>query len=47
MFWPIWQVVARESLTKERIAPEQAITRAEALRCSTAGSAYQAMSKRK
>jgi hypothetical protein len=40
MFWPIWQVVAREDLTKERIAPEQAITRAEALRCSTASGAY-------
>jgi predicted amidohydrolase YtcJ len=40
MFWPIWQVVAREGLTKERIAPEQAITRAEALRCATASSAY-------
>src|SRR5262249_901048 len=40
MFWPIWQAVAREGLTKERIAPEQAITRAEALRCSTASGAY-------
>ena len=40
MFWPIWQAVAREDLTKERIAPEQAITRAEALRCSTASGAY-------
>jgi predicted amidohydrolase YtcJ len=40
MFWPIWQVVAREGLTKERIAPEQAISRAEALRCATASGAY-------
>ena len=40
MFWPIWQAVAREGLAKERIAPEQAITRAEALRCSTASGAY-------
>jgi predicted amidohydrolase YtcJ len=40
MFWPIWQAVAREGLTKERIAPEQAITRAEALRCATASGAY-------
>src|SRR5262249_14367596 len=40
MFWPIWQAVARESLTKERIAPEQAINRPEALRCSTASGAY-------
>jgi predicted amidohydrolase YtcJ len=40
MFWPIWQVVAREGLTKERIGPEQAITRPQALRCSTASGAY-------
>jgi predicted amidohydrolase YtcJ len=40
MFWPIWQAVAREAITKERIAPEQAITRAQALRCSTASGAY-------
>jgi len=40
MFWPIWQVIAREAVTKERIAPEQAITRAEALRCSTTNGAY-------
>ena len=40
MFWPIWQAVAREGLAKERIAPKQAITRAEALRCSTASGAY-------
>src|SRR5215510_5265137 len=36
LFLHIWQTVAREGLTKERIAPEKAITRAEALRCSTA-----------
>jgi predicted amidohydrolase YtcJ len=36
MFWPMWQVVARVSnVTRERVAPEQAISRAEALRCST------------
>src|SRR5262249_59957216 len=34
MFWPICHAVACEGLTKERIAPEQAIPRAEALRSS-------------
>jgi predicted amidohydrolase YtcJ len=40
MFWPIWESVARLSVTNERVAPNQAITRAEALRCSTANGAY-------
>jgi predicted amidohydrolase YtcJ len=41
MFWPIWQVVARISnVTKERVAPEQAISRAQALRCATVDCAY-------
>ena len=41
LFWPIWQVVARESrVTKQKVAPEQAITRAEALRCATMNNAY-------
>ena len=40
MFWPIWESVARLSMTNERIAPTQAITRAEALRCSTINGAY-------
>jgi len=41
LFWPIWQVIARESrVTKQRVAPEQAITRAEALRCATFNGAY-------
>jgi predicted amidohydrolase YtcJ len=40
MFWPIWESVARLSMTNERIAPTQAITRAEALRCSTVNGAY-------
>ena len=41
LFWPIWHVVARESrVTKQRVAPEQAITRAEALRCATFNGAY-------
>jgi predicted amidohydrolase YtcJ len=38
---PIWQTIARTSYqTKERVAPEQALTRAEALRCATADGAY-------
>lgn len=41
MFWPIWEVVARlNRVTNERIAPEQALTRAEALRCATINNAY-------
>jgi predicted amidohydrolase YtcJ len=41
LFWPIWESVARVSrVTNERIAPEQAITRVEALRCATEHGAY-------
>ena len=41
MFWPMWQVVARISnVTKAPVAPEQAISRQEALRCSTVDCAY-------
>ena len=41
LFWPIWESVARLSrVTNERIAPEQAITRVEALRCATEHGAY-------
>ena len=35
-----WQSVARLSITNERVAPSQAITRAEAIRCSTHNGAY-------
>jgi predicted amidohydrolase YtcJ len=41
LFWPIWESVARLSrVTNDRIAPEQAISRAEALRCATENGAY-------
>jgi predicted amidohydrolase YtcJ len=41
MFWPIWQAVARTSnVTQHRIAPEQAISRTEALRSATVDCAY-------
>jgi predicted amidohydrolase YtcJ len=41
MFWPMWQAVARMSnVTNQPVAPEQAISRAEALRCSTVDCAY-------
>ena len=41
LFWPIWESVARLSrVTNERIAPEQALTRADALRCATENGAY-------
>jgi hypothetical protein len=40
LFLPIWQVVARMNIKHERVAPEQAISRAEALRCATMNGAY-------
>jgi predicted amidohydrolase YtcJ len=40
LFGPVWQSVARLSRTNVRIAPQQAITRAEALRCATENGAY-------
>jgi len=40
LFGPVWQTVARLSRTNVRIAPQQAITRAEALRCGTENGAY-------
>jgi len=40
MFWPIWESVARLSVTNEPVAPSQAITRAEAIRCATVNGAY-------
>jgi predicted amidohydrolase YtcJ len=41
LFLPMWQTIARTSYqTKERVAPEQALSRADALRCITANGAY-------
>jgi predicted amidohydrolase YtcJ len=41
LFLPIAQTIERRSFqTKERIAPQQALSRAEALRCATANGAY-------
>ncbi len=40
LFWPIWQVVARMNIKQERVPPQQAISRAEALRCATMNGAY-------
>jgi predicted amidohydrolase YtcJ len=41
MFWPIWQAVARISnVTNQPVAPGQAISRAEALRCATVNCAH-------
>ena len=41
LFLPIWQTIARTSFrTGQRVAPEEALTRAEALRCATASGAY-------
>jgi predicted amidohydrolase YtcJ len=41
LWHPVWQAVARKSLyTGEAIAPDQRLTRAEALRCATAEGAW-------
>ena len=41
MFWPIWQAVARRGRgSADRIAPEQALTRAQAMRCATGNGAF-------
>ena len=41
LFYPIWHVVSRWNMfSEDRIAPNQAITREEALRCATLGGAY-------
>lgn len=41
MFWPIWQSIARQDrVTNERVSPEQALTRVEALRCATYNNAF-------
>ena len=41
LWYPIWQTVARiDRKTQETVAPEQALTREEALRCATMGGAY-------
>ncbi len=40
-FLPVSQTIMRQSyVTKQRVAPEQALTRMEALRCATADGAY-------
>lgn len=40
-FLPIWQTIARTSYqTKERIASDEALSRADALRCATTNGAY-------
>jgi predicted amidohydrolase YtcJ len=41
LFLPIWQTIARSDYrTKERVAPQEALSRADALRCATANGAY-------
>ncbi len=41
LFLPVWQTIARTDYrTKENIAPQEALSRAEALRCATANGAY-------
>ncbi len=43
LFWPIWESVARRSRTNELVAPNQALTRAQAIRCSTVNGASSAL----
>jgi predicted amidohydrolase YtcJ len=41
LFLPMWQTIARTSYqTKERVAPGEALSRPDALRCATANGAY-------
>jgi predicted amidohydrolase YtcJ len=41
LFPPIWQTISRTSYhTNERIGPEEALSRADALRCATTHGAY-------
>jgi predicted amidohydrolase YtcJ len=41
LFGSVWQSITRTSLhTGQRVAPEEALTRAEAMRCATANGAY-------
>jgi hypothetical protein len=41
LFWPVWQAVSRiNRYTEAQVAPEQALSREEALRCATINGAY-------
>ena len=41
LFWPVWETVARlNRYTNDTVAPEQALTREQSLRCATANGAY-------
>jgi predicted amidohydrolase YtcJ len=41
LWLPVWQTIARESYqTKQRVAPAEALSRADALRCATANGAW-------
>jgi len=41
LFLPVWQTIARTSLqTGRQVAPQEALTRAQALRCATENGAY-------
>ena len=41
LFYPIWHVVSRwNMISDDRIAPDQALNREDALRCGTMGGAY-------
>ena len=41
LFWPIWQTVSRiNRYTNERVVPDQALSREQAIRCATINGAY-------
>jgi predicted amidohydrolase YtcJ len=41
LFWPVWQSIARMNrYTNQRVVPEQALTREQAIRCATVNGAY-------
>ncbi len=41
LFWPVWQTISRMNrYSNDRIVPEQALTREQAIRCATIDGAY-------
>ncbi len=48
LFWPVWQTVSRMNrYTNERVVPEQALSREQAIRCATINGAYLSFDEKK
>ena len=48
LFWPVWQSIARiNRYTNNTVAPHQALTREQALRCATINGAYLSFDEKK